>query len=557
MTDAPDARNAVPKPDLEKRTEPFGIEQGSVELAQALKKERWHWTFESFARGPDTVFYGSVYFPFLLYLAASDALCQINPLGGFSSGADGQKCTVDATWNRTLWNSLNGSACAVDTMVYGENIISYSQDATLRAGDCGAALSAYREMQPGGFTCNCTGDHAFLPSGLRPGNVVLPSYIIGYAVIAILCPLLGSAMDHTDKKKLLWLYIGMGAACCNVLAAILGPNGLWAAGLFFATCVAVLTEIVWAARASFLVDLAYDDSTRGKMGAEAQMYSFVSQLGFVVIVAVLMFVLGNNNVLSPIIGCICCGLWLGIGEYIAVKGMRDRPAKRDLAGRSLLKVAFGELVHSARSLFKKYPQAGRYLIFHAIVHQGAGSFLSVYSTYFTVQMKLTGMEVLAISGVVLVIGIPGAWSFGQLARRYSLKTCWYIVLCLWIVAGGVVPLFVHREGDFVAAILVGGVVYAFALTWYYAIGFAAFAALIPPDHGMEYAGIYTFFSMAVGWVEPSVYLAIYQSTNSQRLAITSLVAWNLIAMAALSFVDFEQGKRDCGAPDAKRAQDVK
>ena len=169
--------------------------------------------------------------------------------------------------------------------------------------------------------------------------------------------------------------------------------------------------------------------------------------------------------------------------------------------KSLIAVGFSELKKTFLELFAKYPHAGKYLVFTAVVKQGAGAFLSIYSTYFTLQMKLTSLQVLIISAIVLVVGIPAGYVFSALAQRYTLKNLWFVVLGLWIVLGAATPAFIYKEQDLVPAIIIG-VFYAVALSWYYSLGYYAFAALVPSGHSMEYAGIYVLWNFATGWISP-------------------------------------------------------
>ena len=159
-------------------------------------------------------------------------------------------------------------------------------------------------------------------------------------------------------------------------------------------------------------------------------------------------------------------------------------------------------------------------------------------------MKLTAFEIIIVSLCVLVIGTPAGLAFAKLAHRYSLKKLWYATLLLWIFATAITPFVVYKERDLVSSIVVGGVVFAIALSWYFALGYQAFASLIPIGHSMEYTGIFNLFGAMSGWIEPAVYAVIYQVTNSQRIAMLSLTFWNILAVVALYFIDFEQGKLD-------------
>ena len=54
---------------------------------------------------------GLLYAPALFNVTATDAVCQVNPVTGFSSGADGEACVPFVLWNDTLWRSVGGEAC--------------------------------------------------------------------------------------------------------------------------------------------------------------------------------------------------------------------------------------------------------------------------------------------------------------------------------------------------------------------------------------------------------------------------------------------------------------
>ena len=100
-------------------------------------------------------------------------------------------------------------------------------------------------------------------------------------------------------------------------------------------------------------------------------------------------------------------------------------------------------------------------------------------------MKLSGFEIIMISICVLLVGAPAGVVFAKLTRKFSLKNLWYITLGLWIVAVTLTPFLAYKEEDFVSAILLGGCVFAVALSWYYSVGYPAFAALIPYGHSMN------------------------------------------------------------------------
>ena len=242
-----------------------------------LQKERFGFVFEAFARGPDAVYFGSVYFPALLVFATMDSVCS----DAAGKAASGKACTADSAWNRSLWLNLGGSACAKELALGGGIVYEHNTDNAV----CANALAKYQSRT--GFTCNCSSEYAFLDSGLRAGNTVNISLIVTSIAVSLVAPLLGAFVDHTPVKKKTWMLLASAASVFTFLSAITGRNGVWQVGLAFATAVAFCTEMVWVVRASYLEDIADTDEIRGQLGGKAQCYSFGAQILFLLIVVTL------------------------------------------------------------------------------------------------------------------------------------------------------------------------------------------------------------------------------------------------------------------------------
>ena len=134
---------------------------GDKDEDRLLKLEKWSWWFTAFCRGPDTILM-LVWYPVLLELASSDSVC--GPFQGISSGADALKCSADASFNNTLWNSFNGSSCTAVNEITQEPYLVH--DPSLPG--CASALQAYRNAT--GYTCNCSSVYSYV-LGIRTGNL--------------------------------------------------------------------------------------------------------------------------------------------------------------------------------------------------------------------------------------------------------------------------------------------------------------------------------------------------------------------------------------------------
>jgi len=523
--------------------------------------EQWGFAIEAFGRGPDTILYGSLWVPVVLYLASLDGLCS--PFEGYSSGADGQACLHDSHWNETLWIESNGTKC-IQVMEFDSQ--KYTHNPALPG--CAEAVASYRAafslLQPttaaaaaaaAPYTCNCTGDYSLLSSGMRPQNIFVVQNWINSILIAIACPIFGTLLDARGQRKLRWkMMIGI-AALAIVGTAVIASGGIWVISLVFFAVLHVATELVWLIKASYLGDIAKDDLTKMKLGGKAQAFSFTSQLLFVIIAVGMVFALGDATLATQI----ACGInviWWTITEYMAMKQFRVRPPTRPLAqGVSAVSGAFKSIQTSIGTLRKKYPEAGKYLFFHALGAAGPSQFLGYYSTYFTQQMKLDSTIILALSACCLFFGVPAAYLFNFMAKKVSIKKLWIFIMILWVVTIGMTPLLVYKEGDYVSALAMGATLYAVSLSWYYSIGWSAFVTLIPPGTEGEFAGAYTFVGFVGGWFTPVIIYAVVQATNDARFGLLVIDFWCLVGLIFVFFIDFDKGKRDAGRDDQASEED--
>ena len=510
----------------------------------ATKKEQWAFTTETFARGPDTILYGSLWVPVVLYLASLDGLCSTYE--NHASGVNGQSCLHDSFWNETLWIENNGTDC-IRIMEFDTE--KYTHDPTLPG--CSAAVAGYRSafalttvgaVTP--YTCNCTGDYSLLSSGMRPQNVFVVQNWVNSILIALGSPLFGSLIDSRGKRKQRWKALIVIAAVSILGTAVLSTGYVWIVAMVFFAVLHVATELVWLVKASYLGDIAADDATKMKLGGQAQGLSFSAQLIFVIVAVGLVLTLGDA-VLATQIACGINVVWWFAFEWYSMSKFRERPPARPTQG-SLMGDAYQSISSAMGTIRSKYPEAAKYLMFHALGAAGPSQFLGYYATYFTQQLKLDSTIILALSACCLLFGIPAAFLFTYLSKKISIKKLWIFIMALWVVALCLTPLLVYKEGDIVSALVMGATLYAVALSWYYSIGWSAFVTLIPDGTEGEFAGAYTFVGFVGGWFTPLMIYAVVQATNDARFGLLVIDFWCLVGFVFVFWIDFDKGKVDAG-----------
>ena len=212
-------------------------------------RERKGYYKTGYATGPDTIAF-ILWTAGCLEVAGRDSICG-HSSDGFPSGVSvGTACTPYDKWNQTLWMSVNGGACFVSGTFFSDN--KYVYDAAMPG--CMDAFQAYRlaPQYTGGvpFTCNCSGDHAYLgyDGGLRPATVVLLATTITIIAIAMATPVFGSWIDFSNHRLSTWYKLYVCTTICTFGSCILATGYLWVIGLVFFSFTAFFTELAMIPR---------------------------------------------------------------------------------------------------------------------------------------------------------------------------------------------------------------------------------------------------------------------------------------------------------------------
>lgn len=524
----------------------FKVGQAPADWSQdspELKRERFGYYFTGWATGPDTVL-GTLWSVGLLAAASVDATCHAGPTG-LSSGADGQKCTPIGDWNQSLFESVGGDACYAGVML-GEN--KYYHDSSLPG--CMSAFQAYRAEQP--FTCNCSGasaDHAYLgEGGARPSIMFTLASTIALITIAIIQPIFGTYTDFSSsRKKMWWVFTALTAISTLAMAGI-GPGGVWLIGFVGSIMTAVFSEIQLPIRASYLEDVAQDAATMGYLGAMRQATSYTSQLITVLIYVVFQTIVPGSATHSIFVALVA-GVWFSIFMPICISFFKEHGAKRTLPpGKNFVAVCFVDLAEAFKSL-SKYPEAMKFLAATAILQVGGPVVIVIASTFATQGLEMPGILFTAVSGMVLVFGVPAALSLSQALKTNCIgfKRAWIITLFFFLLIGSLVPALADGPNlkSWIVVIVLAGLLGGIALSWFYSIGWTAFCTLIPFGQAGQYAGIYHAVNALFTLIGPLIYSAVVQATSNHQLGwlITCLPA-TLVSLAVICITDFDKGERD-------------
>jgi MFS transporter, UMF1 family len=357
-------------------------------------------------------------------------------------------------------------------------------------------------------------------------------------IVAIVAPLLGSVADRIPvKKKLLAVFLAMGATATAAMFFIARGEWLFALTLFVVGNVGVAGSIV------FYESLLPHIAPPGQLDR-------VSTAGYAV------GYVGGGVLLAINIAMMTKPEWFGLPD-------KDTAVRASLASVAVWWVVFsiplfrsvpepavrtdgedhgGGFAGAVRGLaatlreLRRYKQAFLLLLAFLVYNDGIQTIIRMATIYGTE----IGLDDNAMIGALLVtqfIGIPFAFLFGMLAQKIGAKTAVFGGLAVYAVIT-VLGYFMHSSAQFFALAVMVGMVQGGTQ----ALSRSLFASMIPKDKSSEFFAFFGVFERYAGVLGPAVFAWVVAQSGTSRNAILSVLAFFVIGAAILAFVDVEKGR---------------
>merc|ERR1719240_2468638 len=95
------------------------------------------------------------------------------------------------------------------------------------------------------------------------------------------------------------------------------------------------------------------------------------------------------------------------------------------------------------------------------------------------------------------------------------------------------------------------------LTWYYSVYWPAFAMLVPAAQVNQFGGIFAMVRTLGLIPQPFIYLAcangFTSASEGRQVGILMMLEWDILAIPFLLWIDFDKGKAQADAANAKAA----
>ncbi len=366
-------------------------------------------------------------------------------------------------------------------------------------------------------------------------------------VLFLFMPVLGAIADFSaSKRKFLRVFAYGGALFTSLLFFATTGSVVYAMVIFVLSQFGFVGANVFYD--GFLPDISTDD-TIDRVSSKGFALGYVGG-GLYLLVSFILIQFsdsfGMETLMATKLSILGVGLWWAGFSLFAFKRFQETgealPIPDEHKGKAAI-VAYTAIgIRRAIDTARKVARFRHLLLFvvaFLLYNDAVQTTISQAGAYASGTLDL---DLSVIAGTVLIVqfvAFGGALMFGWLADRLNTKLAIQISLGLWIlVALGAYFLPVGEATPF----LVTGVAIGFVLGGTQALSRSLYGSMIPEEASAEFYGFFSVISKFSAIWGPLIFGALTQSTGSGRAGILSLVAFFVIGLGLLSFVDVEKAR---------------
>jgi UMF1 family MFS transporter len=374
---------------------------------------------------------------------------------------------------------------------------------------------------------------------------------IAVTVVALIAPLLGAIADFAAlKKKMLAVFLAIGATATAAMWFIQRGDWLLAAGLFILGNIGVTATLVF--HESLLPHVAKPDEVDRLCTSAYSLGYLGGGLLFALnvwwIASPETFGLADKAAASRL-AFVSAGIWWVLFSIPLFRRVPEPPAvlrPGERAGDAPLLVGLRRLGETFAAL-RHYRDAFLMLLAFMIYNDGVVTIIRLAVAYGS-EVGIGDRELLTTVLMVQFVGVPAALGFGALASRIGPRRSIFVALSVYVVICVLGYRMTTAREFFVLAFLVATVQGGSQ-----ALSRSMFARLVPKHRSSEFFGFFGVFEKFAGVAGPLLFTSSVATTGSSRNAILGLTAFFVIGAWLLSRVDVERGQRTARAAEEEAA----
>ena len=363
---------------------------------------------------------------------------------------------------------------------------------------------------------------------------------IAIVIVAVVAPLLGAVADHTPiKKRLLAVFLAIGAASTAAMFFITRGDWLFALILFVITNVGVAGSIV------FYDSLLPHIVAEGEVDRVSTAGYAMGYLGGGVLLAINILMMSKPSwfllpsrdvaVRASLASVAVWWVLFSIPLFRRVPEPRGL-SRQDRADGLALGAAIRGLLVTLREL-RRYREAFLLLLAFLIYNDGIQTIIRMATIYGTE----IGLDENAMIGALLItqfIGVPFGFLFGVFAGKIGAKRALFAGLAAYAVIT-ILGYFMRTSTQFFALAVLVGMVQGGTQ----ALSRSLFASMIPKQKSSEFFAFFGVFERYAGILGPAIFAWVVGYSGASRNAILSILVFFVAGGLLLTFVDVAEGRR--------------
>lgn len=369
-------------------------------------------------------------------------------------------------------------------------------------------------------------------------------YALSASVVlqVLFLPLLGAIADYTRRKKLLLgIFAYIGAFSTMGFYFLQGANYMLGGALFILANLSFGASIVMYN--AYLNDIAAPEN-RDSVSSFGWAFGYLGG-GVLLALNLVLYTMspkfGVDGALAVRICLASAGVWWAIFAVLPMLRLEVRnPAKSVPSGENIVNTGFKQLFRTIKEA-RKYPVTLKYLAAYLLYNDGVQAVIGLTSIYAVKELKLDMSFLIAIILMVQFLAFAGALLFNQIAKAQNAKNAILISLAIWGAAVFYSYAFLPEQSQIQFAIV--SAVIALVLGGTQALSRSVYSKLIPKRKEAEYFSLYEISERGTSWLGPAVFGIAYQTTESYRIAILSLIAFFVAGFFLLLTTKVSEGTK--------------
>jgi UMF1 family MFS transporter len=372
---------------------------------------------------------------------------------------------------------------------------------------------------------------------------------IAMLVVAVSAPVLGTIADFSGAKKRFLFYYTAMACLFTGLLFFAGKGDVLIGMLFF-----ILAEIGYRSGQVFYNSLLPEIAAPEEMGRiSGNGWAIGSAGGIICLILVLALVTQIGGAFVVRLSLVITAIFFALSAIPLFLWLKEQAQPQSLpAGESYLGIALKRLRRTFGTV-KRYRQFIRFIIAFLIYNDGIIMALDFAAIVGAVLYGMNQEQLIIFMILVQVTSVAGAYIMGVIADRISAKRA--LIVSLLLMIGAVVWLFFNQS--LTGFFFIGGLA-GFALTGVQSVSRALVGSFSPTGQSAEFYGFFAVAGRSSSFIGPTIYgvlaaeaalyfeargqTAILAEQSGQRIAILSIIAFLLVGLILLLFVNEAKGR---------------